>query len=228
MLDYSEISITHTNVSRTDPMKPNKVFIDIFINSDSKDNDRDKVDLEAIVFRNFYAASLSVSQQVHTSSLTSSTSSLFNIILENYVIMRNPYTEEGGQSWVSINVKEFNHHYVKGKSFRFTLFQPGPMWQKFEIKDIKFYGKSRLKLSGLNTIKVPTLHPQENICDKIMHDFKILNDAGIQQSKLKSFAESYMSNESTGNPKKSGKWKDKRKDKNRGGPSMIASLHTSL
>jgi len=96
--------------------------------------------LEALVFQNYYTASVSINMQ--TSPTT------FVPILENKVIMANPYSEEDAQSCVTIMAKEFRDVYERGKSLRITLFQPSNMWNTFEIRNFVAIGKTSSQFSG--------------------------------------------------------------------------------
>jgi len=84
--------------------------------------------LEALVFQNFYTASISINMQ--TSPTT------FVPILENHVIMEDPYSEENAQSSVTILASSFNERFEKGKSLRITLVQPSTLWNSFEIRQL--------------------------------------------------------------------------------------------
>lgn len=187
-----------TPIIRIDPDRPSVCYFDLtFLESGSSSSSNGDAnggnalklknvrDIDAIIFKNYYTSSLTISTLVSTteassagagmgkipssSSSSSSLSSNINIdldsdngrigssscstgtgtgivgdvyvpILENRAIMSSPYYENGSQEWNTIFVSEFNENYVPGKSLRFTLFQPCPVWIDYDIKHVYAVG----------------------------------------------------------------------------------------
>jgi len=126
-------------IIRRDTARPSTCYFDLnFIDAPTP---RDP--MVALVFQNYYTASITISQALSLSSTPSSPggggggggATIFVPILENKVLMSDPYSEGEAQKWVTIYASEFNQHYVKGKSLRISLVQPACSWILFEIKN---------------------------------------------------------------------------------------------
>ena len=88
-------------------------------------NTQETLELDTIVFQNYYVSSLTISQPV------TPTSEFHHPILENKTLMRNPYTEDGAESWYSIHASEFDS-YDKNRPLRFTLIQVCSSYRVYE------------------------------------------------------------------------------------------------
>ena len=129
--DTPLISLFATPTIRRDLDRPSSCYVDVKILDQSKAGE-----IEAIVFQNYYTASITISMAISDSV----TSSYVNV-LENRKLMQSPYYENGSQDWVTINMSEFNDNYIVGKPLRIMLFQPSPSWINYEIKQICAVGK---------------------------------------------------------------------------------------
>ena len=133
--DHIEIPSVKTPVAAKDSAQ---VCFDITfqpINSGS-------MDAEALVFQNYYASSLSISQLLGPNKYVT--------ILDRFELMKNPHTEENSQRWFSISSELFNNNYFKFKPMRITLFQPSTLWQKYEIRHFKAVSIPNGKLKHLD------------------------------------------------------------------------------
>ncbi len=122
-----------TPVIRRETEKPCTAYLDVtFLDNQSRDM---KVgEIEALLFKNHYTSSITISTLVGDSYVP---------ILENKAIMTSPYYENGSQQWITIYVSEFNAHYVAGKPIRIFLYQPCPVWSEYEIRHICAVGQVR-------------------------------------------------------------------------------------
>jgi hypothetical protein len=138
MLDpqYIEIPFSRGSGIRKDGQKVGQNYFDVNLQISPQEK---SFELDSIVFQNFYTFALTILQQ--------NSSQTFQPILENFVLMENAYTVEKSQNWFLINIKDFNSHYVKGRPLRFVLVQPGALWIKYDIRNLKFLSKSNLKES---------------------------------------------------------------------------------
>ena len=128
-LGANQIAVFCTPLIRRETTKPSLCYLDVTF----LDGAESKLVLDTIMFQNYYTSSISVNMQ--TGPMT------FVPVLENKVIMPDPYCEAGGQSWVTISASEFNGKYEKGKYLRITLVQPSTMWTSFEIRNLQAYGR---------------------------------------------------------------------------------------
>jgi hypothetical protein len=65
--------------------------------------------------------------------------------MESKNLMKDPYTEEGSQSFFSLKVSDFNSNYIPGKPIRIVLNQPCNTWKKFEIRNVQCFGKKQAR-----------------------------------------------------------------------------------
>ena len=139
-----------TPVIRRDLHRPSLCYLDVTF----LDGSDSQLVLDALVFQNYYTASVSINMQ--TSPTT------FIPILENKVIMANPYSEEGAQSSVTIFASEFHDNYERGKSLRITLAQPATMWSTFEIRNLVAIGRPASQSSQHSSplTSKPTISPR--------------------------------------------------------------------
>lgn len=114
--------------------RPTQTYMDVNF-MDKKPDGIAVTEIDALVFKNFYTASITVSTLVDKAGGT------YVPVLENRTIMPSPYYENNSQIWVTIFVSEFNSNYVPGKPLRFTLIQPSPVWKDFDIRHVCAVGK---------------------------------------------------------------------------------------
>ena len=131
LLNYAEIPFVRSSTNKKESGKPSQQYFDI--NFQVGGSGEKAFELECIVFRNYYVGSISVYQQNSAMSYTA--------VLESYKLMSNPYTEGDSQNWHTLHVKEFNSNYIKGRPLRIVMFQPAAMWNKIDIKQLKFLSK---------------------------------------------------------------------------------------
>lgn len=143
-------------------------------------NTQETLELDTIVFQNYYVSSLTISQPV------TPTSEFHHPILENKTLMRNPYTEDGAESWYSIHASEFDS-YDKNRPLRFTLIQPCSTWNRVELQNFKAYGKSlsSQKKETERSTEFLVCGVPDSISEIVIGDFKILTEAVILQSTIR-------------------------------------------
>lgn len=145
--NHQQIPVFCTPVIRRDLHRPSLCYVDVtFLESQTP--------LDALIFQNFYTSSISINMQ--TSPTT------FIPILENRIIMESPYTETGGQTWVTIHASEFRVAYEKGRTLRIMLIQPSTMWSSFEIRHLSAVGRdvsarSSLPLKPSRAVILPSI-----------------------------------------------------------------------
>jgi len=123
-----------TPIIKRNTDRPTETYLDVTF-MDKKSDGIAVTEIDAIIFKNFYTASLTISTLVDKAGGT------YVPVLENRTIMPSPYFENNSQSWVTIFISEFNSNYSPGKPLRFTLIQPSPVWKDFEICHVCAVGK---------------------------------------------------------------------------------------
>jgi hypothetical protein len=143
-----------------------QAYLDLnFIGTSSNDSD------DVIFFQNYYTSSITIIQ------LSLSTSK-YTTVLENKQLMPTPYSEEGAQSWFSINFNELNSSFVKGRPIRIILNQPGPMWKTFEIRNLKVLRKvAAIPDANEHSFGVSNIDLRGTISEIIADDYKNLLNA---------------------------------------------------
>lgn len=147
----SDVPLLKGSIIRKRISKVKSVFIDISFPDPSGPKPT------SIFFQNHYCSSLSIYQQVSADD--------FIPILESYQLMKDPHIETDSQNLHEIQCTTFNANYTPWKTLRFYLFQPDPMWLKYEIMHIRvssadknnsfasnYLGEERLGCSILGTI----------------------------------------------------------------------------
>jgi hypothetical protein len=140
-------------------------------------SDPSSTGLHLIVFQNYYTSSIMVGQPDGPAS--SFSYSTLTTILEKK-LMENTYTEDGAQSWFTINVSEFSSNYAAAKPLVFTLIQPTKLWSRYDIQGIKLYAKNPAAVRAQEkpeTTATSTTTMQNSISELLIEDFKILSHA---------------------------------------------------
>lgn len=115
--------------------RPTQTYLDVTF-MDKKPDGIAVTEIDALIFKNFYTASITIS------TLVDKADGIYVPVLENRIIMPSPYYENNSQIWVTICVSEFNSNYVPGKPLRFTLIQPSPVWKDYDIRHMCAVGKA--------------------------------------------------------------------------------------
>lgn len=89
-----------------------------------------KINFTYLLIKNFYVASISVSVMVDNE---------WKVILDNYVLMQNPDTEEGSEKYFMIPKKNFTIDAMDDNftSMRIFLYQDSPYWKDYNLPEIK-------------------------------------------------------------------------------------------
>lgn len=170
--DYNDLPILIGPITRVDNGSAKLVYIDINFPASHTDQ------LEVLVFQNYYVYTISVSQ-TGTSGAVS--------ILENKKLMDSPYYENGAQNWFTLYASEFNSSYKPGQPIRIQLIQPSGNWNRYEIRSIKGFSKSKLQTNNNQTKLASNSSETEksfNIVDLLNSDYKKLVDAAKSQMHL--------------------------------------------
>ncbi|XP_065067095.1 nicolin-1-like [Rhopilema esculentum] len=112
--------------------------------------------IDCIKFRNNYVASLSIRLKLKNENGDIS----WITVLRDFILMKNPYHEEGSQDRFTIN--EFTAQPENVVGARLILRQPSPHWSYFSLEDIQFY-----------------LPPQDILLDK--NSTRSLNETEIER-----------------------------------------------
>jgi hypothetical protein len=94
------------------------------------------LEVQAILFQNYYTSSFSVYMHLTTKSATK-----YVPLLTNRKIMPSAFCENGSQDWITLNIEELGHNYLPGKPLRFVLIQPHAGWDTYEIRNIHAVAK---------------------------------------------------------------------------------------
>ena len=129
---------------------------------------------DAIIFQNFYTSYLTVSQQVRADE--------FVVILESYQLMKDAHCVAEAQNWHELSCSKFNSSYEPFQTLRFSLFQPDPTWQKFEICQIRAVSTKHLVATSPSAAAVE--FNGSNVFAVISADWNFLQEASIQQRNL--------------------------------------------
>lgn len=193
--NFIEMNAVIGNIVRIDVNKSKHVYIDIQFTQVNNE-----IEFNHIIFQNYYSSSLTVSQ------LNSNME--YIVILDNYKLMKDAYSEQDSQRWFTINSNEFNTLYEKHKSIRITLFQPCTYWESFELCNIKIYGKN-CKNNHIPDDLTDNI-TKYNLLQLIDYDYNIISSALNNQKQIKVVSDLSINQY---NAKKSAKKKDKRDKK---------------
>jgi len=127
-----------TPIIKRNTDRPTQSYLDITF-MDKKSEGIAVTEIDAIIFKNFYTASVTISTLVDKDKAGGT--GTYVPVLEDRAIMPSPYFENDSQIWVTIFISEFNSNYSPGKPLRFTLIQPSPVWKDFEIRHVCAVGK---------------------------------------------------------------------------------------
>jgi hypothetical protein len=129
-------------------------------------------DFERMEFENYYTASISVHQINPTDSIT---------LLQRKTLMDCADCEIYSQRKFCFSRNELSQQ-LSGKIIRIYLFQPSPMWQQFEIRNIKAFVKApsgkdskKMQVPGVERISVSQM---------ILADLAILVEAQQRQAAI--------------------------------------------
>ncbi|XP_069500273.1 nicolin-1 [Ambystoma mexicanum] len=95
------------------------------------------IDLQAIQFKNYYTAFLTVRIQQRRPSEAGEGPLKWRTCLKNYCLMPNPHTEEGSQDYVSLYRHQMLGDVNRVSSVRFVLRQPSPVWLQFNLEELQ-------------------------------------------------------------------------------------------
>nr|XP_033781714.1 nicolin-1 [Geotrypetes seraphini]XP_033781716.1 nicolin-1 [Geotrypetes seraphini]XP_033781717.1 nicolin-1 [Geotrypetes seraphini] len=96
------------------------------------------VDVQEIVFKNYYTAFLSIRiQQIKYNS--GEGPRIWRTCLRNHCLMHNPHTEDGSQEYTSLFRQQMLCDLDQVTSLRLILRQPSPVWLNFSLEEIQIY-----------------------------------------------------------------------------------------
>uniref|UniRef100_K3WWM7 Uncharacterized protein n=1 Tax=Globisporangium ultimum (strain ATCC 200006 / CBS 805.95 / DAOM BR144) TaxID=431595 RepID=K3WWM7_GLOUD len=86
-----------------------------------------------LAFRNFYTAALRL-VQVNTDGSSS-------VLLDEHALMQHIHCEDDAQNWHLLHLDKLQAKidWSRLETFCVYLFQPSPLWEKWELQDLKFY-----------------------------------------------------------------------------------------
>ncbi|XP_070594889.1 nicolin-1 [Erythrolamprus reginae] len=97
-------------------------------------------DLQAVSFKNYYTAFLTLRVQRQSSADGGNESpSKWVTCLRNFCLMPNPHTEEGSQNYFSISRHQMLCDVDQVTAIRFILRQPSPVWLHFTIEELQLF-----------------------------------------------------------------------------------------
>ncbi|XP_062979427.1 nicolin-1 [Elgaria multicarinata webbii] len=98
------------------------------------------VDLQEIVFKNYYTAFLTLRVQRRSPADGGNESpSKWVTCLRNFCLMPNPHTEEGSQEYFSLSRHQMLCDVDRVAALRFILRQPSPVWLHFTIEELQLF-----------------------------------------------------------------------------------------
>lgn len=133
--------------------------------------------LDSLSFQNYYVSSVIFSQEGGSSSSSSDSKSFITLLSKK--LMPNAYTEDGSQTHFTIHVSELSR-YDKSKPLRFTLIQPSNLWQSFELRDMKAFGKMlslKKDSSASDSGSSASASSDSGITELLLGDYRILTAA---------------------------------------------------
>ncbi|XP_074862143.1 nicolin-1 isoform X2 [Carettochelys insculpta] len=123
---------------KTDLARPGVMVMDVALPSQP-------LDLQEIVFKNFYTAFLSVRvQRRHSSGAGREGPRKWVTCLRNHCLMPNPHSEAGSQDYFSL----FRH-------------QPSPVWLHFTLEELQLYPRGQQSLQTHFPSWLSRLAPQQ-------------------------------------------------------------------
>uniref|UniRef100_A0A2D4FT56 Nicolin-1 n=2 Tax=Micrurus TaxID=8634 RepID=A0A2D4FT56_MICCO len=97
-------------------------------------------DLQAVAFKNYYTAFLTLRVQRQSSADDGTESpSKWVTCLRNFCLMPNPHAEEGSQNYFSISRHQMLCDVDQVAAMRFILRQPSPVWLHFTIEELQLF-----------------------------------------------------------------------------------------
>ncbi|KAJ6667752.1 hypothetical protein lerEdw1_016073 [Lerista edwardsae] len=98
------------------------------------------IDLQEIVFKNYYTAFLTLRVQCRSPADDENESpNKWVTCLRNYCLMPNPHTEEGSQEYFSFSRHQMRCDVDRVSSLRLIMRQPSPVWMHFSIEDLRLF-----------------------------------------------------------------------------------------
>lgn len=195
--------------------KPSQAYCDVSLQFNP--SDEKGIELENITFQNYYTASIRMLQLQGSAYVT---------VLDRMELMRDPFSENDSQTWKSVSVKDFNHNYMSRKPFRITLIQPCSYWQKFEIRNLRAFGRPVGGRSiGSDTaalLPTPIDFYKSGFSQLIGLDLVAIQTAAQEQSNM--FIPQSPVFSSYSESKRTGKMKEKKKEKR---SSISAAAYSS-
>ncbi|XP_039189977.1 nicolin-1 isoform X4 [Crotalus tigris] len=119
---------------KTEMSRPGVLVIDVsFPHSQT-------TDLQAVAFKNYYTAFLTLRVQRQSSADDGNESpSKWVTCLRNFCLMPNLHTEEGSQNYFSISRHQMLCDVDQVAAMRFILRQPSPVWLHFAIEELQLF-----------------------------------------------------------------------------------------
>uniref|UniRef100_A0A8D0BDW3 Nicolin 1, tubulin polyglutamylase complex subunit n=1 Tax=Salvator merianae TaxID=96440 RepID=A0A8D0BDW3_SALMN len=119
---------------RTEQGRPGVVVIDVLLPQSQT------VDLQEILFKNYYTAFLTLRiQRRNPAGGWNESPSKWITCLQNYCLMPNPHTEEGSQDYFSLFKDQMLCDVDCVAAMRFILRQPSPVWLHFTIEELQIF-----------------------------------------------------------------------------------------
>uniref|UniRef100_A0A8D0G830 Nicolin 1, tubulin polyglutamylase complex subunit n=1 Tax=Sphenodon punctatus TaxID=8508 RepID=A0A8D0G830_SPHPU len=102
------------------------------------------IDLQEMVFKNYYAAFLTMRVQ-RRRSLNRGTEGPLQWVtcLQDYCLMPNPHTEDCSQDYVCLSRDQMFCDVDHVATMRLILRQPSPVWFNFSIEELRFYAQGQ-------------------------------------------------------------------------------------
>ncbi|XP_030063366.1 nicolin-1 isoform X2 [Microcaecilia unicolor] len=97
------------------------------------------VDVQEIVFKNYYTAFLSIRILQNNHHCSGERSRNWRTCLRNYCLMPNPHTEDGSQEYTSLFRQQMLCDLDQVTSLRLILRQPSPVWLHFSLEELQIY-----------------------------------------------------------------------------------------
>lgn len=102
------------------------------------------IDLQEIVFKNYYTAFFTLRVQYHSSEDDGNEGpSKWVTCLRNYCLMPNPHTEEHAQDYFALSRHQMLCNVDRVVALRLILRQPSPVWLHFSIEDLQLFRSSQ-------------------------------------------------------------------------------------
>ncbi|XP_032996431.1 nicolin-1 isoform X1 [Lacerta agilis] len=119
---------------RTEQGRPGVLVIDVVLPHSQT------IDLQEIVFKNYYTAFLTLRvQRRNPADGGNESPPKWVTCLHNYCLMPNPHTEEGSQDYFSLSRHQMLCDVDRVAAMRLILRQPSPVWLHFTIEELQLF-----------------------------------------------------------------------------------------